>query len=75
MGGSKWARAALAGEPGSLLVWQCDERADAAAAQALIAALQAAAMPLPSFKSKAPRRTRLARIDLRLAKKLPGLRQ
>jgi leucyl aminopeptidase len=71
----KWARAALAGEPGSLLVWQCDERADAAAAQALIAALQAAAMPLPSFKSKAPRRTRLARIDLRLAKKLPGLRQ
>jgi leucyl aminopeptidase len=73
----KWARAALTGEPGSLLVWQCGAHTDAAAAAALalIAALQAGAMPLPSFKSKAPRRTRLARIDLLLGAKLPGLRQ
>jgi leucyl aminopeptidase len=73
----KWARAALAGEPGLLLAWQRGAGADAAAAaaQALIAALQAAAMPLPSFKSKPPRRARLAGIDLLLGAKLPGLRQ
>jgi leucyl aminopeptidase len=74
---AKWARAALAGEPRSLLILQRGAGADAAraAALALIAALQAAAMPLPSFKSKPARRIRLAGIDLLLGARLPALKQ
>ena len=75
--GAKWARAALAGEPRSLLIWQGGAATDStrAAAKALIAALQAAAMPLPSFKSKPARRTALAGVDLLLDARLPALRQ
>jgi leucyl aminopeptidase len=74
---AKWARTALASEPRSLLIWQqgCSSEAAHAAALALIAALQAAAMPLPSFRSKPRRTTRLAGIDLALGASLPGLRQ
>jgi leucyl aminopeptidase len=73
--GAKWARAALAGEPRTLLLWQSGAGSDAAQAamRALIAALQAAAMPLPSFKSKPASRARLASIDLLLGAKLAGL--
>ncbi len=73
--GAKWARAALAGEPRTLLLWQNGVGTDAAQAamRALIAALQAAAMPLPSFKSKPASRVRLASIDLLLGAKLAGL--
>jgi leucyl aminopeptidase len=72
---ARWARAALAGEPRSLLVWQCGLGAGAAdtATLGLLAALQAAAMPLPSFKSKPPRRTQLWRIDILRRTRLAGL--
>jgi leucyl aminopeptidase len=73
----RWTRSALAGEPASVLVAQCGLAPDvaAAAALALVAALQAAAMPLPAFKSKPARVTTLASIDLALGARLPGLRE
>ncbi len=75
--GAKWARAALATEPRTLLLWQRGASMEAAqaATRALLAALQAAAMPLPSFKSKPASRVRLVSIDLALGAKLPGLKQ
>ncbi len=74
---ARWARAAMAVEPRSLLIGQhgCSAETAHAAALALVAALQAAAMPLPAFKSKPPRHERLASIDLVLGARLPGLRQ
>ena len=74
---ARWTRAALASEPSTLAVAQCGLTAPVAAAAglALVAALQAAAMPLPTFKSKPARVTRLAGIELILGARLPGLRQ
>ncbi|MFI4891401.1 MAG: M17 family metallopeptidase [Steroidobacterales bacterium] len=74
---AKWARATIACEPRSVLITQRGLSAGSAraAALALIAALQAAAMPLPTFKSKPHRPVRLAGIDLMLGAALPGLRQ
>ena len=73
----RWTRAALAGEPSSLLAAQSGLAPEVAAAAglALVAALQAAAMPLPAFKSKKVRTVALTRIDLMLGGRLPGLRQ
>lgn len=72
---AKWARAAMAIEPRTLIVGQCGLTATAAngATLALVAALQAAAMPLPSFKSKPVRAMRLSSVELCLGRKLPGL--
>lgn len=74
---AKWARAAIACEPRSLLMAHCGCTAESAhgAALALIAALQAAAMPLPTFKSRPQHPARLAGIDICLGARLPGLRQ
>ena len=74
---AKWARAALLPEPSSLVITQCglEGAVAAAAAMALVAALQAAAMPLPTFKSKPERVTRLAGIELMLGARLAGLRE
>jgi leucyl aminopeptidase len=62
----KLARTALRSEPRSLLLFSQGCDADAAGAQllALVAALQAAAFPLATFKSKPKARTRLAGIDV-----------
>lgn len=68
------ACAALEGEPKTLLLWQ--HRVGGAAGDALhahVAALQAAAFPLASFKSQAQARTRLSRIDIAAGARLPGL--
>ncbi len=69
------ARAALEGDPKSLLLWQhgCERRAAAAALHAHIAALQAAAFKLASFKSKPKSGNRLRRIDMATGEKLTGL--
>jgi leucyl aminopeptidase len=71
----KLARCALEGDPSSLLLWQqgCEARAAAAAMCATVAALQAAAFRLATFKSRPTPRHRLTRIDLRLPGKLPDL--
>ncbi len=71
----KLARGALEGEPGAvLLVSQgCAAPAAEAALDALVAALQAAAFRCASFKSVRERRTKLARIELVHARKLPTL--
>jgi len=60
------ARAALDAQPRRLLLCQqgLEDAAAAAAFCACIAALQAAAFALPTFKSKAATRKRLLRIDL-----------
>jgi leucyl aminopeptidase len=64
----KLARAALDGDPGTLLLWEldCGEAAGDAISAAL-AALQAAAFELASFKSRPSRRTPLARIAVAAA--------
>ncbi len=72
------ARAALEGEPQSLLVWQqgCDAATGAAALLATVAALQAGAFRLATFKSKTRTGTAqrtLTRIDLAAGGKLAGL--
>jgi leucyl aminopeptidase len=71
----KLARSALDGDPQSLLLWQQGCAADAANASlnATVAALQAAAFRFASFKSKPKPRTRLLKIDIAAAKKLPEL--
>jgi leucyl aminopeptidase len=86
---AKWSRLALEGEPASVLVWQqgCDASADAgatpagaavaaaadAAQLALIAALQAAAFRLASFKSKPKAASPLTQIEIaRPGKGSPG---
>jgi leucyl aminopeptidase len=62
----KLARGALEGDPGSVLLWQqgCSTASADAAFNATVAALQAAAFRLATFKSKAKSRTPLKRIDL-----------
>jgi len=71
----KLARSALDGEPKTLLLWQqgCGEAAANASLSAAVAALEAAAFRFASFKSKPKQRSRLLRIDLAAAKKLPDL--
>jgi leucyl aminopeptidase len=71
----KLARAALDGEPESLLLWQqgCAPAAANATLNAAIAALEAAAFRFFSFKSKPKPRKQLARIDIGLGRKLPDL--
>ncbi len=72
----KLARAALAGEPRTLLVVQRGCGATAAeTVLALVAGLQAAAFELPSFKSGREPRQALTRIDLAAGLRLPGLAQ
>lgn len=72
----KAARAALEAEPHSLLLWQqgCDADTGSAALLATVAALQAAAFRLATFKSKPRTGSRpLTRIDLAADGKLAGL--
>jgi leucyl aminopeptidase len=71
----KLARSALESEPETLLIWErnCDLEAVGPALHATLAALQAAAFRFATFKSKPKPRTRLARIDLALGRKLSGL--
>jgi leucyl aminopeptidase len=71
----KLARSALEGEPQSLLLWQqgCSTAAADATLSATIAALEAAAFRLASFKSKPKARARLLRIDIASGRKLPEL--
>jgi len=63
---AKLARTALAGEPSAVLLFSRGLPADAADAAllALVAALQAAAFPLASFKAKPTPRSRLGRIEV-----------
>jgi leucyl aminopeptidase len=71
----KLARVALDGEPPSLLLWQtgCIAESADAALVAAIAALQAAAFRLASFKSKPNPRERLLQLDIARRGKLPEL--
>jgi leucyl aminopeptidase len=70
----KCARAALECEPEQVLIGHALDDAGAdQALLALLAALQAAAFPLPSFKSKPKRSTRLRGIDVAHRGKLAGL--
>ena len=71
----KLARAVMESEPGSVLLWQSGCAADVAEPvfNAAVAAFQAAAFRLPSFKSKPKPRTSLARLDIAAAKELPDL--
>jgi leucyl aminopeptidase len=71
----KWARAAMDGDPASLLIWQqgLDEGSADAAMLALIAALQAAAFRFASFKSRSKPKPRPTRIEFVRAGKLPQL--
>lgn len=70
----KLARAALESEPESLLIWQqgLDEDTAASTLCAAVAAVEAAAFALASFKNT-PKPRLLARIDLSRAAKLPEL--
>jgi leucyl aminopeptidase len=69
----KWARAALDGDPSSLLLWQQGLSQADAALDAAIAALQAAAFRLATFKSKPKARARLIGIDVARAGRWPEL--
>jgi leucyl aminopeptidase len=71
----KLARGALDGDPQSLLLWQqgCAAGPANASMSAAIAALQAAAFRLASFKSKPKSREQLARMDVAAGRKLPDL--
>ena len=71
----KLARSLIECEPQSLLLWQqgCDPAAAAAALLAAVAALEAAAFRLATFKSKPKPRRRLARIDIAATGKLRDL--
>src|SRR5882724_5532869 len=71
----KLARIALDGEPQSLLLWQqgCSAEAANVTLSAAIAALEAGAFRFASFKTKPKPRTRLVRIDIASAKRLPEL--
>ena len=71
----KLARTVLDGDPQTVLVWHqgCEAPPANAASHAAIAALQAAAFRLATFKSKPKRRTRLARIDVASQGKLAEL--
>ena len=63
---AKLARTALAGEPGAVLLFSQGIAVEAATAAllALVAAIQAAAFPLASFKAKPESRKRLGVIEL-----------
>jgi leucyl aminopeptidase len=71
----KLARAALDGDPDSLLLWErgCPSDSANATLAAAVAALQAAAFRLASFKSKPKPRERLLRLDIARSGKLPDL--
>ena len=71
----KLARAALETDPESVLLWErdCGAEAGREALGATLAALQAAAFRLASFKSRPAARTRLARIDVATSSALPDL--
>src|SRR3984957_295810 len=71
----KLARSALDGDPQSLLLWQqgCAAQYANATLVAAVAALEAAAFRLATFKSKPKARERLPRIDIAQASKLPEL--
>ncbi len=71
----KLARAALEGDPRSMLIWQqgCEAAAVDAALLALIAALQAAAFRLATFKSKPKPQPRLTSLEIVRAGKWPEL--
>jgi len=71
----KLARSVLDGDPQSVLLWQqgCAAAPANAACIAAIAALQAAAFRLATFKSKPKNRARLGRIDVARRAKLPEL--
>jgi len=73
----KLARAALAGEPESLLLWQqgCAEPAASAALLATVAAVQAAQFELATFKSKPKPARRLRALDVAAGGRLAGLEQ
>jgi leucyl aminopeptidase len=72
---AKLARIVLECEPTSLLLWQqgCARQAVDATQNATIAAIEAAAFRLATFKSKPKPRAALARIDVAQADKLTGL--
>jgi leucyl aminopeptidase len=71
----KLARVALDGEPESLLLWErgCPPDSADATLVAAVAALQAAAFRLATFKSKPKSRERLLRLDIARKGKLPEL--
>jgi leucyl aminopeptidase len=71
----KLARAALDGDPQTVLLWQqgCAAAPANAASIAVIAALQAAAFRFATYKSKPKKRAPLARIDLAHGGKLADL--
>ena len=71
----KLARCALDGDPQSLLLWQqgCTSASADAAFNAAVAALQAAAFHLVTFKSKPKSRAPVKHIDLVRKGKLPDL--
>ncbi|MGO9514410.1 MAG: M17 family metallopeptidase [Steroidobacteraceae bacterium] len=71
----KLARIVTEYEPQSLLLWSqgCAKEAADAALHAMIAAVEAAAFSLATYKSKPKRRTALARIDIARADKLTAL--
>ncbi|HEX4151727.1 MAG TPA: leucyl aminopeptidase family protein [Steroidobacteraceae bacterium] len=73
--GGKLARLVMESEPESLLLWQqgCELEAAQAALNAAVAAFEAAAFRLASFKSKPKPRPALARIDIATAAKLADL--
>jgi leucyl aminopeptidase len=70
----KLARSALEGDPDTVLLWErgCGEAA-APATCAVLAALQAAAFRLASFKSRPERHAPLARIDVSAAVTRPDI--
>ena len=69
----KLARAAMESDPTSLLLWQqgCDREIARASLLATVAAFEAAAFRLASFKSKPKPRPALARIDIATAQHSP----
>jgi leucyl aminopeptidase len=71
----KLARQALESDPQSVLLWQqgCTAPLATSAMNAVMAALQAAAFRLASFKSKPKRAARPARFDVARTGKLPEL--
>jgi leucyl aminopeptidase len=72
----KLARAALDGEPRSLLVWQqgCPAESIDATFHTIVAAVEAAAFRLATFKSKPKPRSALARFDIAPPQKLGDLK-
>jgi leucyl aminopeptidase len=72
----KIARTVLEGEPSTLLLWHqgCAPLVAEAALDATVAAFQAGAFRLASFKSKPKPRTALGRIDIAAAERLKDLK-